>query len=302
MKPVVEISDLDQFALRIGIPKQVLTKFAYSADSHYKTFRVRKKSGNGYRTINAPSRKMKGIQRWISAFILRRIDLPVNATAFQKGSSIVKNASPHKKKDFIMGIDLSDFFPSIGLNRIYGLFRSLGYNNDVSFVLTKLVSYRGCLPQGAPSSPDIANIVCRNLDARLRGLATIKEWSYTRYCDDITISGSGGIGNHTLLLIRSIIESEGFAINKRKTRIIRSNRRQIVTGIVVNEKLNLPRTKRKRIRAMFFQAKIDPRQFVGRISELRGYYALLQMVDRDYPELNRYREIIDQVVAAVQTN
>ena len=178
---------------------------------------------------------------------------------------------------------------------------SFGYSSRMAWALGMLSTYKECLPQGAPSSPLISNIVCRGLDARLYGLCKSRGWDYTRYCDDITISGNTNISMNTQNLIREIIEGEGFRVNKRKVYIARRNRRQMVTGLVVNEKIALPRYKRKIWRAIFKQAELEPERHVDRLDVLRGYLAYLNMVQNKSKEINRYREVIEKIEQSVES-
>ena len=273
----------------LGVPKYVLTQYVFLADRYYKQFRVRKRSGYGYRTICAPSRHLKGIQRWIMAFILRKVDVSSASTAFRPGNSIIHNAAAHVAKGFLFTADIKNFFPAITIQRVIGLFKCLGYPPRVAWGLAKLTTYQGKLPQGAPSSPDIANIICRRLDGRILALARTRGWSYTRYCDDMTVSGEGNL--HAGLVSR-IVEEEGFRLNNQKTRLIRRNGRQVVTGLVVNAQVGLPRHRRRTIRAIFHQASLVPTRFRDRKAELVGYIALLKMISPSNPALSRYRSIV----------
>lgn len=289
--------NLDALAGALGLPKQVLTSYVFDADRYYKRFRVGKRAKHGYRVIQAPSKELKGVQRWILAFILRQVPVSSNCTGFRPGASIVVNAEPHISQDFVFNADIRDFFPTITVNRVVGLYKHLGYPSEVAFGLGRLTTYRGTLPQGAPTSPDTANLICRNLDKRIAGLCARRSWVYTRYCDDITISGDHSIG-HDADLISLIIRDEGFDLNNGKTRVLRRNARQMVTGLVVNESPNIERHRRKVWRAIFHQARLEPQRFVHRIPELTGYIGLLKMVRPEDPALTHYRKVLQTVKSA----
>jgi len=297
MMSVPDLPDLDALAGAVGVPGFVLTRYVFQADRYYRTFRLRKRSGRGYRQIAAPSRELKGLQRWVAAVILRERDLPDNCTAFRRGSSITANARPHANRGFVFNADVKDLYPSITLARVIGLFEAMGYPPLVAFALGKLTTYKRRLPQGAPSSPHIANLICRKLDRRLAGYCQAAGWTYTRYCDDITISGPGRMGGGPSK-VREIVESCGFRLNHRKTRVMRRNSRQTVTGLVVNTEVNLPRERRKAWRALFHQAKTDPGAFRHRAAELEGYAAFLHMVRPDDPALPRYRRTVAALKAS----
>jgi len=291
---VQAIQNLDDFAKLLGIPKFILTRYIFQADSFYKMFRIGKRSGRGYRIISAPSSELKGIQRWINVFILNKIPLPDECIGFRIGHSICDNASPHVKKDFVFHLDVEDFFPTITISRVVGLFKALGYSKEVAFGLGKLTTCQNKLPQGAPSSPSISNIICRKLDYRIRGYCTKRDWSYTRYCDDITISGMGHMPQNNF--ISEIIRNEGFKINSQKTNIMRRNTHQRVTGLVVNEGVNVSKHRKKIWRAIFHQANLQPDKFHYRRAELLGYIEFLKMICPTDSSIAIYRGIIKQLV------
>jgi len=185
------------------------------------------------------------------------------------------NAQPHVGQDVVINTDIEDFFPSITFPRVLGIFKQLGYSPAVATLFAllctesprRVVQYNGktlhvaagprSMPQGACTSPALTNIIARRLDARLGGLAEKLGWNFTRYADDCTFSASGPAGAQTgylLARIRHITQDEGFHVNEKKTRILRPHTRQTVTGIVVNERLTLPRKTRRRLRAILHQA------------------------------------------------
>lgn len=290
---VQKIQNLDNLAILLGIPKFVLTRYIFQADSFYKVFRICKRSGRGYRTISAPSSELKGIQRWISIFVLRNIPLPEECVGFRIKHSIYDNAFPHVNKDFVLHLDIKDFFPTITIPRVIGLFKSLGYSKEVAFGLGKLTTYKKKLPQGAPSSPSISNIICRKLDSRIRGFCRKRNWSYTRYCDDMTISGIGHVPQKNI--ISEIIRDEGFEINLRKTSLMRRNVSQRVTGLVVNEGVNISKHRKKKWRAIFHQATLMPDKFHNRRAELLGYIEFLRMICPTDSSIDIYRGVIKKL-------
>ncbi len=293
--PIEKIQDIAAFADMLGVPKFALTRCIFQSDFSYKQFQIPKKSGHGYRLICAPSQQMKGYQRWITVFILRKVDVSRYSTAFREGCSIIRNSTPHIGMAFVHNTDIKSFFPSITIKRVVGLFRSLGYCKEVAFALGRLTTYKGRLPQGAPSSPDIGNLICRGLDARLAGLCERRGWKYTRYCDDITISGDTGFSRGIQDAIRQTILDEGFLINNQKTRTTRRGSRQVVTGLVVNDKVALPRYKRRRLRALFHQASLTPIAFQSRIGELAGRIAFLEMISPADPAIPKYKDVLGKV-------
>lgn len=196
------------------------------------------------REIGAPTLILKECQRWILRNILERITVSNEAHGFIAHRSILSNAAAHVRKQLVLNLDLKDFFPSIRWRAVFDFFRSLGYSRKVCFYLTSLTTFREALPQGAPTSPLLSNLIARHLDSRLAGLAKNLGVDYTRYADDMTFSGGAEVLS-ALPTIKKILKEEGFALNDSKVRIMRSHKRQEVTGLVVNK---LPAVRRGRVR------------------------------------------------------
>ncbi|MFO0590229.1 MAG: reverse transcriptase family protein [Polyangiaceae bacterium] len=233
----------------------------------YVAFEIPKRTG-GARRIHAPKMALKKAQRRILDEILARIPAHDACHGFVKGRGIVTNAKPHQGARVVVKMDLADFFPTIHYRRVRGLFAFYGYPPAVAQLLAGLCTHRskladgrvawpGVLPQGAPTSPAIANIVCRRLDARLAALAKKAGATYTRYADDLTFSfPANDKGESALELGRffwwvdQICQSEGFTENAKKRRVLRRSTAQRVTGVVVNDKLSAPREVRRKLRAM----------------------------------------------------
>ncbi|HMW02748.1 MAG TPA: reverse transcriptase domain-containing protein [Acidobacteriota bacterium] len=274
-------STAEDIAAAMGISLSDLRFLAFdrktSTVSHYVRFKIPKKTG-GERLISAPKPHLKAAQEWILHSILEKVTLHEAAHGFRTGRSIVTNAQPHLKAEVIINIDLKDFFPSIAYPRVKGLFRSLGYSEQAATIFglvctepdVEEVELDGKryfvalstrhLPQGAPTSPALTNILCRRLDRRLTKLAQDRGFVYSRYADDLTFSASGEAKQNICNVLRgveSITAHEGLAINTEKTRILRHSRQQEVTGVVVNEKLNVSREELKRFRAVLFQIEKD---------------------------------------------
>jgi retron-type reverse transcriptase len=239
---------------------------------HYVRYTIPKRRG-GQRTILAPKTELKAIQRLLLTEILEKIPVHEAAHGFVMGRSVVSNAALHQGKQFVLNMDLQDFFPSIDYGQVRGLFYRLGYRFTVASVLALLCTERErfavtrngkpvyasigerTLVQGAPTSPAISNLLARRLDARLSGLARKLGLTYTRYADDLTFSGDdlGAILGARYIAPR-IIAAEKFTLHPEKTRLYRQSNRQIVTGLVVNEKVNTPRELRRMVRAILHNA------------------------------------------------
>ncbi len=293
----------------LGLPEAELRAWLGNAPGwtrgfDYTRFTIPKRRG-GTRTIDAPGEKLKALQRRVHQRLLAGLKLSRAATGFVRGRSIVDNARPHTQRAVVINLDLADFFPSISEARVQAAWRGLGWNADAATILTHICSLDGRLPQGAPTSPALSNLVCRHLDARLLALALALDGDYTRYADDLTLSlpslgrnkrrrpgpprsGPGarpkrayrrtGHSRRVLTLVREIIEAEGFQIQmKKKVRLQRPHQRQTATGLVVNQVVNLPRSTRRLIRAMQHRAKLGQLDESGR-RRLQGLENLQKMV------------------------
>jgi RNA-directed DNA polymerase len=232
----------------------------------YKTFELRKKSG-GVRTITAPDRPLKSIQRRLHTILQCVYEPKAAVHGFNAGRSIKSNALQHPKSKWILNVDISEFFPSINFGRVRGMFLANPYKctPEVATVLARICCVNNQLPQGAPTSPIVSNMLCARLDAHMNRLAGSAKCTYTRYADDLTLSTfqnrfPKAIAQLSLVegetrcvpgprLIR-VIRRNGFKINSSKIRLCNSSQRQEVTGLVVNEKINVPRLFVREIRAM----------------------------------------------------
>jgi retron-type reverse transcriptase len=264
-------------ALGLTIPRLRWLAFHSEASTttHYVRFQVPKKSG-GVRELAAPHRELALAQEWILEDILENCPLYDAAHGFVKGRSTMTNAVPHVRRHSVVNLDLKDFFPSITFPRVKGIFQGIGYSPAVATVLALLctesprrrMDYGGkvlhvasgprALPQGACTSPALSNLLARRLDARLTGLAAKLGFTYTRYADDLTFSGDAAAAAKTgylLTRVRHLIADERLEVNEKKTRVQRTGARQSVTGIVVNQRPNIPRPTLRKLRAILHDAR-----------------------------------------------
>lgn len=293
----------------LGLDIRTLRWLAFHADvtqrTHYVRFTIKKRSG-GERQLWAPHRKLKAVQRQILKKLLEPLDPGPAAHGFIKGRSTVTNAAAHVARHDLINLDVSNFFPTVNWRRVRGLWKSFGYSPAVATLLAlltteaerTLVEYDGqkywvalgerCLPQGAPTSPALSNLVSRRLDRRLLGLANKRGWRYTRYADDLTFSAIEKKRPDIPWMIRqtqSILAAEGFLLHPSKVRVQRKGRRQTVTGVVVNEKLSVPRDEVRRLRAILHGARktglaAQNRENLPHFPAwLRGKLAYLAMID-----------------------
>ncbi|MBL8680984.1 MAG: hypothetical protein JNK05_17515 [Myxococcales bacterium] len=262
-----ELQTSDDVAKKLGMKKakelKALMRPGQQAGSGYVEFTVPKATG-GLRTICAPRAPLKRVQRTILRELLAKVPTHDAAHGFINGRSVVSNARPHEGAKIVVKIDLKDFFPTVHFYRVAGTLRYLGMGEAAASTLAAIVTHRnklpdgtvvmpGALPQGAPTSPAITNIVCRRLDARLDALSKKVGAKYTRYADDLTFSfrdePEKGLGRF-LWWVDQVIQQEGFVQNAPKRRILRGSNQQRITGVVVNDGLSVPRDARRRFRAM----------------------------------------------------
>ncbi|TXH70238.1 MAG: RNA-directed DNA polymerase [Thiothrix sp.] len=274
--------------------------------SHYTRFEIPKRSG-GMRAIWAPLPKLKAAQHWILHEILDRLVVHGSAHGFITGRSIATNAAEHTHSQVLVKVDIENFFPSISWKRVKGVFRKAGYPEQIATLLAllctesprEIVQQNGksvyvaladrCLPQGAPTSPALTNALCLRLDRRLTGFAQKAGWRYTRYADDLSFSlpmDSKNPPDISRLLgsLKRVLGEEGFELNAKKTRVIRTGDVQAVTGLVVNGK-HAPRVSRelkRQMRAAVHNLKQGKALPEGEsIQRLRGYAAYIAMTDRE---------------------
>ena len=245
--------------------------------SRYATFEIPKRNG-GCRTIKAPTKKLKVLQRKLSDLLQDCVDeIEIDkkrkdrtAHGFKRERSIITNARQHRHRRWVFNLDLEDFFPSINFGRVRGFFiknRDFELHPDVATVIAQIACHSNSLPQGSPCSPVISNLIAHLLDMRLVKLASEAGCTYSRYADDLTFSTNKkefpvdiavpshteGDASHLWLpseALRKIIERTGFRVNNRKTHMMYRTSRMDVTGLVVNEKINVRWEYRHNVRAM----------------------------------------------------
>ncbi len=263
----VSVAELEWFADLHGLSR----KSGESRLRHF-SYRVLRKDAASLRLIEAPKRRLKALQRRILSGILEIIPVHESAHGFRKHRSIQTFCAPHVGQRMLLKMDLRDFFPAISGARIQGVFRTMGYPEAVADLLaglctnatpreiwngvdwdTQMLYARRHLPQGAPTSPALANLCAYHADCRLSGLAAAVGANYTRYADDLAFSGDAAFARcaeRFSLRAAAVLWEEGFAVHHRKTRLMRRSVRQHIAGLVVNERLNLRRTDYDELKAI----------------------------------------------------
>jgi hypothetical protein len=269
-------ADLAQ-ALGISVPRLCWLAFHSEAATRvrYVQFEVPKRGG-GTRTLSAPHRSLAEAQSWIFHQIVAKLPAEGPAHGFVAGRGILTNARPRCRRAIVVNMDLEASFPSIGLPGVRRVVERAGYSPDVATILALLctecprrtVVYDGTtyhvatgprgLPQGACTSPGPSNQVALKLDKRLGGLAEKFDLTYTRYADDLTFSGDDTLEarlGYLMARVRHIARDEGFAVNEKKTRVLRRHQAQTVTGLIVNDRPGVSRDEIRRLRAILHRAR-----------------------------------------------
>ena len=234
-----------------------LNYHAYSKNNpnRYVQFQIPKKKKGEFRTITAPNAGLKSIQKCLNVMLQDKFKANSAAYGFVIGKSVVDNAKVHIGQRYIYNIDLKDFFPSIKAGRIFSCLqlKPFSFDREIASFITDLCCHEGVLPQGAPTSPTLTNIVCSRLDWRLSKLAKRYNMRYSRYADDITFSSMENLFHADGDFVKSLhyfINKEGFCINDAKTRLNSYYQRLEVTGLTINEKPNVTQKYVKQIRTM----------------------------------------------------
>jgi RNA-directed DNA polymerase len=208
-------------------------------------FRSEPKPNGGERIFFIPRGKLRRIQDKIKTQILDGATFPKYLHGGIKKRSALTNVSGHERREAVLALDVKNFFPSIRPERVTRVFERLGYSGEAARVLTRLTTYENQLPQGPPTSPAIANLCIPRADARLSGLARTQNLEHSRLMDDMTLSGSRRLGKFRRLAAR-IIEEEGFSVKQgAKGKLMLQSERQVVTGVALNFKKNVPRDRRQ---------------------------------------------------------
>lgn len=214
-------------------------------DKAYRPVTIKKKNG-GNRHLRVPSTWLSGVQRTILDTFLKKLPISPYATAYHKGARLIDNAAPHCQKRYLLKMDLENFFGSIRFDQVYNAVFRL-YPKQIAAMLTTLCCYQDVLPQGTPTSPALSNLVMRHFDDVMGTWCEKQGLSYTRYCDDITISGNKPL-YVAYTKAKTMLENMGFELNQKKTHFITSGNRQTVTGLTVNDHPNISKDYRRRLR------------------------------------------------------
>lgn len=247
------IDDTYQLAYALGTLRKMLFELSKNTRKHYKLIKLKKKNG-GVRYIHSPDKDLKYAQSRILKKILEHIEVSPYATAYIKGKNLKDNALPHVNHKYLLKMDITDFFGSITyLQVISAAFNSKRFPTQIGAMLTSLCCLNDVLPQGAPTSPMLSNIVMKNFDDILGDWCEERGIAYTRYCDDLTFSANIPLYS-VYRKACNMLEKRGFEVNISKTKFVTSTTSQRVTGLTVNKKVSIPNEYKKQLRQEVYYA------------------------------------------------
>ncbi len=210
------IYDQMHFCKLVGYKYEFILGITNATDLYYRKFKIHQRNGK-IRHISEPMPSLKEIQQWIKDSILDKVELTPYAKAYRKGYSIKDNAKYHRNRDAVISLDIKNFFDNIKIKRVIRVFKECGYSNEVAVLLSKLCCYKERLPQGAPTSPVISNIIMNNIDTELATFAKCNELRFTRYADDITFSGNVDSDSSKMIIKRvdNIMQRHRLYLNEK---------------------------------------------------------------------------------------
>ncbi len=284
-----------------------LYSISNNIDKNYRIYKILKRNGK-YRTIYEPSKTLKHIQKQILKNVLEKRQISSYAKAYHKGVSLKDNALVHVNKKIILKLDIKSFFDNISFYQVYSsCFEIELFPKSVGMLLTQLCTYDGHLTQGSPTSSYISNLVMRNFDEELGSWCNNHNISYTRYSDDMTFSGDF-IVSDVIRLVRKMLYKLGLELNQDKISIINNSNSQYVTGLVVNEKVQVSKKYRNKIRQeIYYIKKYGISSHINRLNisssekdylkKLNGRILYVLQIDENNKEFLEYKKYIRDLIS-----
>lgn len=271
------------FAKEIGFNLQVLDNYITYADNYYNTFYIDKKKKGKKRQIDCPSKELKSIQRWILSNYFNKIPVSKHANGFIKGRGIKRNASFHLNKSFILSIDINNFFPSVTQKQVFDKLSNYFDSKDLVLKLAKICTYKRRLPQGAPTSPALSNIILKDIDDKIARFCNSKLVMYSRYADDMVFSCDT---KNTLVevyaFVNNLLTESSFSINKSKTKYFSGKGRMVITGINVNDgRLTVCKEIKRNLRSNLHKLIVKKDKSIN-VNKVLGYLSFIKDIEPDY--------------------
>lgn len=273
----------DLFAKEIGFNKQILDNYISFADKYYNTYYIAKKKKGSKREIDSPSKELKSIQRWVMLNYLNSIPVSNRANGFIKGRGIKRNAQFHLNKSYILAVDIKDFFPSITQGMVFESLKKYFDDEDLTYKLAKLCTYKRRLPQGAPTSPILSNIVFKEIDDKITDLCKIRLVAYSRYADDMIFSSNTkNVLVEIYQFVNKLLIQHSFEINKSKTKYLSGKGRMAITGININAgKLTVNKDIKRNLRSNLYNIIVKKDKTIN-INSVLGYLSFIKDIEPDH--------------------
>lgn len=268
-------------SIAIGINQRELNNIVNYSDTFYQSYYIRQRNKKRY--IDSPNAQLKAIQRWVLVRLFNEFNFDQRATGFIKNRGIKTNAKFHVNKKYILCMDILNFFPSIKKEMVFAALRKKYPDTELAYKLSKLCTFNNRLPQGAPTSPALSNLVFTPIDEKIKTLCNKKLVNYSRYADDLTFSSD----NKQILInmissISHVLFQYGFLLNKKKTRIRSGKHRITVTGLIINSgKPTVGQSVKRDIRAKLYNLIIKEDKSINK-KELMGLIAFARDIEPDY--------------------
>lgn len=301
-------NELASLEADLGFTAKQLYTLSNSINSHYHAVQIPKADG-GSRTLSVPDEFLKAVQRRIADVLLSGEPVSPFATAYRPGGSIARNALPHLGHEDVLKLDIRKYFDSVTYPLIKEkAFPAKRYSEPNRILLAILCTCKDALPQGAPTSPAISNILLRDFDNAVGKWCRKRNLTFTRYCDDMTFSGAIGTDRKKEIIrfVEQELRKAGLFLNANKTVLVHEGQRKCVTGLVVNEKLGVPAAYRRRIRQeMHYISRYGLASHLGRtenplspaeyIRSLAGRISFVLSVDPGNEEMREYRSRLNEM-------
>ena len=309
-KPLI-ISDLPviyntaNLAALVGYRTNYLKRSVKYTSYYYREFFIKKSNGKLRRLVE-PLPSLKEIQNWILNNILYKVKVSRYAKAYVRERNLIENVKFHKGQPAVLKLDISDFFGSIRLDHVETIFRDLGYSSNVANLLAKLCCNDEVLPQGAPTSPYLSNLYLRSFDETLSKYCNENEIRYTRYADDLTFSGKKDSLN-IIEFVEHQLSVIDLVLNHKKEKLMLRNERQLITGIVVNDKLQVPKKDRNFIRnEVHFLSQFGLNDHLKKTGNRRNNYLAHLLgkinfalhVNQNDSRMQKYKETVLEIINA----
>ncbi len=266
-------------SLLLGISPRLIPRMIAAPTLYWREFPIRKRSG-GIRWIKTPRTFLKTVQLYILQNILSVKSVSDFSYGFTRGRGAAACAAIHVRKDWTLHLDIEDFFPSIKFPEVLRLFQSFGFTDEVAQTLASLCTLQGSLPQGAPTSPRIADLIFRGADIDLGAVAADYQLTYTRYADDLVFSGTVRPSPKLQVDVVKILDNYGFKLNHQKTTRSGPSERHRVLGFVINEKVHPDRKTRRLLRSKFHNLQKGQLEEGESLATIQGWASYVNAYDQ----------------------